>query len=232
MNDAQKADAEFQALDRAEKAEQRGDGQAWDRMPGESSKAYSAFCKYRDLAEARTMAKVATMSECSAQNIHRWARRWIWTSRVYAFDLVQQERFREQTAKDRLAHHRRQIQIGQALQSVAVSGLREWQSKIEQQLPLNLAPEQLAALFKLGDELECKGLGEEREGGQYTRIIVNIGCRTAEEEYEGRQGEGMIEDATTFETFEQEYAREYERLSDAEKAAMDSWKDPPRKSLN
>jgi hypothetical protein len=210
VNNIEKADAEFQAIERAETAEQRGKRQVWERQAGESSKAFAAFARYRDLAEARTMAKVAEMSGCSSQNIERWARRWAWTHRVYEYDIVQEERFREQTAKDRLAHHRRQIQIGQHLQSVAIAGLAEWEARIEQKLPLSLSPEQVATLLKLGDELEAKGLGEERQGGQFTKIVVRIGEST----------------------FEEDYARQYAELDDAEKAAMDSWKDPPRERLN
>ena len=67
-----------------------------------------------------------------------------------------------------------QIQIGQALQSVAVAGLREWQARLEQRLPLNLLPDQIATLLKLGDDLEARGLGEDEGAGRFTRIVVNL----------------------------------------------------------
>lgn len=175
MSDIHKAKLELEALERAENAEHTGRRQVWERMVGESARAYAAFSKYRDMASARTMAKVATMSQCSPQNIHRWARRWNWTSRVYAFDVVEEEKFREQTARDRVAHRRRQIQIGQIAQSVAVAGLRELQARLEQKLLLNLAPSEVAILLKLGDELESRGLGEDGTATKYTRIQVILG---------------------------------------------------------
>lgn len=176
VNDTDKAALEVDALERAENAEQSGKRQVWERMAGESSKAYCAFARYRDMAERRTMAKVATMSQCSPQNIHRWARRWNWTLRCREFDLVEEEKFREQTARDRVAHRRRQVTIGQHLQSIAVAGLRELQARAASKLPLNLAPSEVAILLRLGDELEGRGLGEDREGvSRFTRINVVLG---------------------------------------------------------
>jgi len=203
MNDIEKAEAEIEALERAENAEHSGRRQVWQRWPQESAKAYAAFAKYRDLAERRTMAKVAEMSGCSSQNIERWARRWAWTNRVYAFDLVEEEKLREQMSRDRVAHHRRQIQIGQALQSVAAHGLRELQGKIEQKLPLNLAPEQLAVLLKLGDELERRGLGEDREGAShFTRINVVLGDAEPIPDAPLESSSAALCDGTTGEGFE------------------------------
>src|ERR1035438_4853234 len=131
---------EFEVLESAETAERTGRRQLWQRQVGESAKAFSAFEKYRDLAERRTMAKVAEMSGCSAQNIERWARRWFWTNRVYAFDLLEEEKWREQASRDRIQMRRRQIALGQQLQAVAAHGLREWHVKIAAGTPLNLTP--------------------------------------------------------------------------------------------
>jgi hypothetical protein len=175
ISDRAKADAEMDAIERAEAAERRGTRQVWDRMPGESAKAFAAFVRYRDLAEKRTMAKVGQMSGCSTQNIERWGRRWNWVSRCYEYDLVQEEEFRKQTARDRMAHRRQQLQLGTVLTNIAAHSLREMQVKIEQQLPLGFDPAQVAALLKLGDDLKSKGLGTDRAGGKYTRINVILG---------------------------------------------------------
>jgi hypothetical protein len=179
ISDKAKADAEMQVLERAEAADQSGKRQVWERLPMETAKAYAAFTKYRDLASRRTLREVAQMSGCSAQNIERWSRRWNWVIRCREYDLVEEEKIREQMSRDRMAHHRRQIQIGQALQSVAVAGLRELQARLEQKLPLNLAPSEVALLEKLGDELESKGLGEDKGAGRFTRINVIIGSQDA-----------------------------------------------------
>ena len=146
----------LQTIDGAEKA---GRPQPWERWPNESAKAYAAFAKYRDLAEARTFVKVAAMSNCSAPNIERWAKRWSWTHRAYAWDAMQEEAFRTQSARDRVAHRKRQVSLGRALQSIAAHGVAEWQRKMEAGAALDLRPDELVSLLRAGDELEAKGLG-------------------------------------------------------------------------
>jgi hypothetical protein len=203
ITDRAKMDAELDALDRAKNAEQHGKLQAWQRQPGESAKAYSAFAKYRDLVEKRTMAKVGEMSGCSSQNIERWARRWFWTQRCYEFDLVEEEKFREQTARDRMAHRRQQIQLGSVLTNIAAHSLREMQERIEMKLPLNFDPVQVSALLKLGNELKSKGLGEDRAGGRYTRINVILGTSPDIDEAPAKARPALSDD-TTGEGFELE----------------------------
>jgi hypothetical protein len=174
-NDTDKAALELEALDRAETADRSGKRQVWERMVGESAKAYMAFAAFRDLAEKRSFVRVAEMLGCSPQNVERWARRWNWLDRVYEHDLVEEEKINRQMSRDRMAHRRRQITIGQHFQSVAIAGLRELQAKIEQKLPLGLDPVQIAALQKIGDQLESAGLGQDREAAKYTRIVVSLG---------------------------------------------------------
>ena len=50
---------DLQTIEAAENAERDGRRQLWERQLGESTKAYSAFSKYRDLSKKRTLAKVA-----------------------------------------------------------------------------------------------------------------------------------------------------------------------------
>jgi len=231
-----KARLEMEALERAESAEQTGRRQLWERQPGESPKAFHAFRLFRDLAEKRTLAKVAQTLGCSSTNVERWARRWAWTQRTYEFDLVQEEEWRQQAARDRIAMRRRQIALGQALQGVAAYGLREWQDRIAEKLPLHMRPDEIATLLKLGNELEAKGHGEEKDGGRFTRIVVNFNTLTDkkfEESLKAGKNDGqalLLEGPTTsVEDFE---AEQYEKLDVDERAALDSWRDPPKKKLN
>jgi hypothetical protein len=199
-----RADAEMDALDRAERADQCGSPQAWERQPQESPKAFEAFRKYRDLASKRTLREVAQMSGCSAQNIERWSRKWNWVGRCYQFDLVEEERFREQTARDRMAHRRRQIQLGAALQSVAAHAVVEMQRRIEMQLPLGMSPIEVAAWLKLGDELTEKGLGIDKDGAsRFTRINVVLGTAPDIEDVPA-ESRSALSDDTTGEGFELE----------------------------
>jgi hypothetical protein len=228
MNSRDKAKIEMEALERAESAGQTGRRQLWERQPGETAKAYSAFAKYRDLAEARTMAKVATMSQCSPQNVHRWARRWCWTQRCAEFDIVEEEKWRAQASRDRIAQRRRQVALGQALQGVAAYGLKEWQDRIAEKLPLRMRPDEIATLLKLGDDLERRGHGEEKDGGRFTRINVIFGSTTDQNVEEScRQIGGRRALPPGPMSLEELEAQQYQALTDEQKAAEATWRDPP-----
>src|SRR5438445_12291331 len=70
------------------------DRDLWERQPAESSKAFAAFCRYRDLGPAdRSTAKVAQKLGRSKTLIDRWSSRWSWVKRVEAWD-AEQERIR------------------------------------------------------------------------------------------------------------------------------------------
>jgi hypothetical protein len=183
---------ELKVIEAAETAEQAGKRQLWERQAGESSKSFVAFQKYLNLSERRTLAKVAEMSGCSAQNIERWSRRWFWVARVQAYDVIEEERFREQMARERLSMRKRQIQLGVACQGVAAHGIRELQAKVAAGTPLNLAPQEIKDLLAIGSQLEARGMGEEKNS-RFTKIVVVIGDYENEEAYEDalRSGGGM-----------------------------------------
>jgi len=155
--------------------------QLWEKQLGETDKAFDAFVVFRDLPGQRTYQAVADKLACSHTNVRQWASRWDWKVRADAYDRYADEQFCKQTVRDRLAHRRRQITIGQHFQSVAIAGLRELQARIEQKLPLNLDPSEIAALQKIGDDMETRGLGVDSEAGRYTQINVNLGV-TADED--------------------------------------------------
>jgi hypothetical protein len=113
------------------------------------------------------------MSGCSPQNIERWSRKWYWVSRAQSFDAVEEEKMREQLCRERTTMRLRQIKVGQAMMAVGIAGLREWQQRIQQKLPLNLSPEQVSQLVKVGSELERVGHGEEAQS-RFTRIQVIV----------------------------------------------------------
>lgn len=217
------------ALENAETAEQMGKRQLWDRQVGESTRAYFAFVKYRDLAERRTMKKVAEMLQCSEQNIARWAQRWSWTHRAAEFDRVEEEKWREQTSRDRVQMRRRQIALGQQLQAVAAHGLQEWRLRIAAGQALSLSANEIATLMEVGSKLEQNGVGDEKDR-QYTKIVVSLGTY----EYPDEQDDGNTIDGGNHAGAEPKLIKEYEneqyQMLDAnEKAALEKWRDPPKK---
>ena len=73
----------------------------WERMPAESSKAYAAFCLYRDKGPRRSLDEASRAYHGQAADveaapdrrrrasgqIRRWAERWNWSARAMAWDL-------------------------------------------------------------------------------------------------------------------------------------------------
>jgi len=58
----------------------------WQRQKGESSKAFNAFCEYRDMGKKRTIAKVAEKLGKSVKNYEHMSRRNHWVVRARAYD--------------------------------------------------------------------------------------------------------------------------------------------------
>jgi hypothetical protein len=155
----------------------------WDRLTGESTAAFSAFCQYRDMGAERSLVKVGQQLGKSRALMERWSAAWNWVGRVWEFDVAEAERTREQLSRDRLAMRRRQVRLGIAMQSVASYGLRELQQKVERGERLDLTVDEIVNLMRVGAELERRAVGEEKDS-QHTKIIVNFGTYDDEEEYE------------------------------------------------
>jgi hypothetical protein len=197
--------------------------QSWDKLPDESQKAFEAFVRYRD-AEKRSFKNVADQLNCSPQNIFQWSSRFAWRLRCDAFDMEQDRVQREELARSRVRMRERHIRLAVAMQGIAACAVREWQAKIEQGLPLNLSPEQIALLTKCGVDLERATMGRP---GEAQRTAINIFVGTHRYENEGALIPG--EQPKLLEDFERE---QYETLSPSGKAALECWRDPPKKRLN
>lgn len=63
------------------------DDEIWTRRAGETSKAYEAFCAYRQMPPSkRSMRRLAEDTGRSNASIFDWASTWTWTGRVAAWD--------------------------------------------------------------------------------------------------------------------------------------------------
>ena len=105
----------------------------WDPMPGESDKAYAAFCTYRDLGPRRSLDEASRRyhqsssqrPRCASGTIRRWAQRWNWQTRARAWD---QETERVKQAEQQAAvlemteRHAREALM---LQNKAIERLRQ-----------------------------------------------------------------------------------------------------------
>lgn len=58
----------------------------WERQPGESSRAFLAFVKYRDMGRDRTAAKAAVELGVTHHNLAKLSLLWNWKIRTQAWD--------------------------------------------------------------------------------------------------------------------------------------------------
>src|SRR6516225_5535833 len=110
----------------------------WDPWPGESAKAYAAFCLYRDLGPRRSLDAASRSYHGSERQgspgkrpprasgtIRRWAQRWSWLDRARAWD---QERERLKELEQRAAIEEMAARhVGEAMmmQTKAIERLRQ-----------------------------------------------------------------------------------------------------------
>jgi hypothetical protein len=200
--------------------------EAWEQKCDESQRAYTAFSIFRD-SERRSLKAVATSltPPCSIQNIFWWSQRHNWRQRTDAFDLHQDREQRQAFARNRVRMRDRHLAVAQGMLNVAANGLAEWQKRIAQKLPINLAPEQISMLVKAATELEKSTLGVATEN-QRSEINIWIGAHKYADEKAGDSGvEGEAEEWESLADFE---ARQYAALDAQGKAAWESWRNPPQ----
>jgi hypothetical protein len=199
----------------------------WEQKVDESQRAYSAFSAYRD-SEKRSFKNVAAALNppCSVQNVWQWSVRHCWKLRADAFDLHQDREQRQQFARNRVRMRDRHLAVARGMLDVAANALVEWQRKIAQKMPLDLSPETISMLTKCATELEKSTLGVATESGR-TQINILVGSHLYCDEDGGAGSVAAV--AESWEPLESFESRQYERLTDEEKAAWRSWKNPPEK---
>ena len=80
----------------------------WERQPGETQKAYEAFCVYRDLKDIRdpeskrSLELVGQRLGKTKANYERWSSANEWVKRVEAWDEYQERKIREEEEKQRI----------------------------------------------------------------------------------------------------------------------------------
>ena len=138
--------------------------QAWDRQPGESSKAYAHFCLYRDMSQGRSLRKLAGDAKCISKiaQLRRWSSRWRWVERCQRYDdyLEYQDRMREE--KERWEMRRRHAKMGMLAQSLAVRKLERLVNRIEQDEE-RVPPGEAARILDIGVKVERQARGDSND---------------------------------------------------------------------
>lgn len=78
----------------------------WERQKGETSRAYEAFCTYRDMGASRSINKTAQKLSKNRTTIAEWSARNDWVKRVAAWDM-EQDRIARQAQTDEIKKMRK-----------------------------------------------------------------------------------------------------------------------------
>ncbi len=158
----------------------------WERLPGESIKAYRCFCIYRDLGVDRSINKVQKAlrdegKKYSLTLLLRWSKRFNWVSRAEAYDeyLERLRRLeRERLIKEMVERHTK-LAIG-------------FQQRVAERLmmldPNELGPSDLIKWFEIAAKIERLSVGEPTviERGDGVPKVVEIVIKDDEEENKKR----------------------------------------------
>lgn len=152
----------------------------WERQSGESSKAYAAFCVYRDLGPERSLDNVRKKlaengKKISIKFLGRWSSKYNWVARCQAYDDYLERRKREEKEKAILEMAERHAKLAMAFQQRVAERLREID-------PSELSPADMAKWLDTATKLERLSRGEPTEIGKQEVTLPPIVEVIADEE--------------------------------------------------
>jgi len=109
----------------------------WERQLKETSKAYKAFCEYRDLGSDRSLSKLTQELNVSKTHLGNWSSKYNWVERVEAFDDYIESRVRDSNEKAIVEMRTRHAKHSQELQEALALLLEVLNRKIEKDPNLN-----------------------------------------------------------------------------------------------
>jgi len=130
----------------------------WDRLPGESAKAYESFCAYRDLGRSRSML-TAYRQKTSREQAERingvwnaWSQTFEWTKRARAYDIYL-ERLARKAKEDAHfadveAFRKRQMQFSRAAAAASEQLLIKATQRLLTLTQNDITPKMLASMFR------------------------------------------------------------------------------------
>jgi chromatin segregation and condensation protein Rec8/ScpA/Scc1 (kleisin family) len=136
----------------------------WDRLTGESSKAYGHFCLYRDAGKERSLRKLAADAKTPSKlrQLQHWSSRWKWVERCQKYDDHLEYQDRLQQEKERREMRKRHAKIAVLGQNIAVKGLEKLLARVQEDEKA-VAPADLTRLFDTSVKVERLSRGEPTE---------------------------------------------------------------------
>ena len=96
----------------------------WERQQGETSRAYEAFCAYRDMGADRSINKTARKLSKNRTTIAEWSARNDWVKRVAAWDAEQDRLARQAQFEDIRKMRKRHADLASAMLVKAARALQ------------------------------------------------------------------------------------------------------------
>ena len=143
----------------------------WEKQEHETSKAYAAFCAYRDMGTDRSLVKIIPIlygqnndykARSKQGQISAWSSKYGWVARVEAYDVYLEENVRRESeaAIKKMAHDHAlvaslAIHKGAERIQLIVNGA----DKDGNPLPSELTPKEAIDFIRFGAELERKSRG-------------------------------------------------------------------------
>jgi hypothetical protein len=152
----------------------------WERLEGESDRAFARFCAYRDLGPERSLAKLGQAHNgedgWSRASLHELSEQWRWSARASAWD-DEQDRVRRSANLQAIAEMAaRQARDGLDMQKLAKGAMAKWvqTDPTTGQLVLStqLSPTETIRLYRVGFEVERLARGEPVQVSQEKPAVV------------------------------------------------------------
>ena len=133
----------------------------WCRQPGETARAYAAFCSYRELGEGRSLVKVGQKQGKKRALVETWSTRHDWVARAHAWDEHQDAIARALSTEAIQTMRAKHASTGCALHDagleVLLARMEAWR-KNGGELPLT--PTDIVRMVQVGAALEQSARGQ------------------------------------------------------------------------
>jgi hypothetical protein len=155
---------------------------AWERQPGETSKAFKCFCFYKELGVERTVEKA--LAEGRKRGIkkgqkpsvwRKWSIQFRWVERCEAWDDYVEELAWKEIAAGRVEMARRQVAAGQFMQKLAATAFNrqaeELMKQVEGKAPHKIGLHYALKLQELGVKIERMAAGDPKGGEEGVQTV-------------------------------------------------------------
>ncbi len=170
----------------------------WERLKNESSKAYEAFCVYRDQGINRSITNTSQELNKNRTTIGEWSSKFEWVKRAAAWDDEQDRIAREIAQKEQAEEIKKMRKRHAALAKKMLDTAEEALDAFELD---DFKPADVGRLVDIASKLERISLGdagevvEERDGGQAPSAVqFYIPHNSRDRDDEDEEDENMEED--------------------------------------